>query len=97
MKERYEYKIDDGSKIIITEIPEISRFSLVYLFFTDRWIDLARIDNYPHEGRVETHIHRLGEARVEFREMNIEESFETIKNIGDRIKERIKNDSYRNR
>lgn len=94
MKERYEYKIDDESKLCINLAG--SKFSVVYLFLTDRWIDLARIDNHPHEGKEGTHIHRFGEKRVEFKELDIYESIEAVTNIGDRIKERFKNGLYRN-
>ena len=92
MKEDYEIKIDDLSKVKVKTID--SKFSLVYLIYTDRWIDIARIDNFPHAGKQGTHIHRLYEERVEFREMDFEEAVETIIKIGSRIKEIIKNGLY---
>lgn len=95
MKESYEIKIDDESKIKVRITG--SRFSMVYLMFTDRWIDIARIDNYPHNRRIGTHIHRYCEERVEFRELTVEEAMETLKNIGNNTKERIKDGCYRNR
>jgi hypothetical protein len=89
MKDSYEYKIDERTKISINATD--NRFSVVYLFFTDKWTDIARADNYPHNGRTGTHIHRLGEDSVEFRDMDIYESIGVIARIGEGIKERIKN------
>lgn len=99
MQWKWEETLDKESKlrIKITQTPEGNKFSIVYLLFFNDWIDIARIDNYPHEGRFGTHIHRFGEERVEFREMSFEEAVETLIKIGNNIKEKIKNGMDRNR
>ena len=97
MQERWERLFDDESKLKVTrtETPEGVKFSVVYLLFLDGWRDIARIDNYPHEGKTATHIHRFDEERVEFREMDLYEAIETITRIGNHIKERIKHGNHR--
>ena len=44
-------------------------FAFQYLWFhKDKWLEVARIDNYMHEaGRTGTHIHKFGRDFVEFR------------------------------
>lgn len=98
MKTIWERVIDEESKIKVTRIETADgiKFSVVYLLFLDEWRDIARIDNYPHDGREGTHIHRFGEERVEFREMDLNNSIETIARIGNNLKEKIKNASHRN-
>ena len=93
MKEEYELNIDRFSRVKVRK--NGPRFSFVYLIYTDRWTDIARIDNYPHEGREGVHIHRLHDERVEFRDMDFEEALETIRRIGKSIKERMRYDPYR--
>lgn len=88
MNATYEIRLDNESKIKVRVVG--SRFSIVYLLFKDEWIDIARVDNYFHEGKAGTHIHRYCEERVEFREMTFGEALETLIMIGDGIKERIK-------
>lgn len=99
MKKQWEQKIGDDTKIVTTvnKFPDGFKFSMVYLLLLDRWVDIARIDNYPHNGREETHIHRFREKRVEFREMSFDEAKEILMRIGGNIKEKIKNGRYRNR
>lgn len=98
MKNTWEIVIDEESKINVTRIETTGgiKFSAVYLLFLDEWMDIARIDNYPHEGKQGTHIHRFGEERVEFREMDLNDSIETVIRIGKSLKEKIKNASHRN-
>ncbi|MBU0536234.1 MAG: hypothetical protein KKE20_04675 [Nanoarchaeota archaeon] len=93
MREEFEIRIDKETRIKVWK--RDSRFSMTYLFYIDKWIDIARIDNCLHEGRIGTHIHRYRESRVEFREMTIKESMDTLKNIGKNIKEKIKDGCYR--
>ncbi len=90
----WEIIIDHESKIVvkIMKIPEGFRFAMTYLFFLEDWTDIARIDNYPHDRKEGVHIHRLGSERVEFRDIGFEEAKETLLNIGNKIKERLKND-----
>lgn len=92
MKEEYGINIDRATRIRVKTID--SRFSLVYIIYTDRWIDIARIDNYPHEGRDGTHIHRINDERVEFRDMDFEEAKESIMKIGKGIKEKMRYGVY---
>ena len=98
MLETKEEILDRDAKIKIRLIDTHDgvKFAIVYLLFLDNWVDIARIDNYSHEGKEGTHIHRFCEERVEFREMGFDEARETLIRIGDGIKERIKNASNRN-
>ncbi len=66
-------------------------FALQYLWFCeDRWLELARIDNYEHEkGRAGVHIHKFSTCFVEFREMSFTEAEQLILAVGEKIKQRI--------
>ncbi|HLC47185.1 MAG TPA: hypothetical protein VJI75_05660 [Candidatus Nanoarchaeia archaeon] len=89
MRKSVEYFVSERVRIVKTlnENEEGCTFALVYLVFADGWKELARIDNYPHDGTKRAHIHRCGEERVEYREMSIDEAEETLLRIGKRIKE----------
>ena len=66
-------------------------FALQYLWFhKDKWLELARIDNYQHEkGRTGARIHKFGTRFVEFREMSFTEAAECIISVGESIKKKI--------
>lgn len=66
-------------------------FAFQYLWFRkDRWLEIARIDNYVHEAkRRGVHIHKFGSNFVEFREMSLTEASGCIMLIGEDIKKRI--------
>ncbi|MBI2549763.1 hypothetical protein HYV83_01115 [Candidatus Woesearchaeota archaeon] len=67
-------------------------FALQYLWFhEDKWLELARIDNYEHEkGRTGVHIHKFGMRFVEFREMDFTEAEQLVIAIGEKIKQKIR-------
>ena len=66
-------------------------FALQYLWFhEDKWLELARIDNYEHEkGRIGVHIHKFGTHFVEFREMSFTEAEQFALAVGEKIKQKI--------
>ncbi len=66
-------------------------FALQYLWFhEDKWLELARIDNYEHEkGRIGVHIHKFGTRFVEFREMSFTEAEQFALAVGEKIKQKI--------
>ncbi len=66
-------------------------FALQYLWFhEDKWLEVARIDNYAHEPkRRGVHIHKFGSDFVEFREMSFTEAGEFVISVGESIKKKI--------
>ena len=60
--------------------PDGIRFALQYLYFKDdRWHQLARIDNYLHQGKPGAHIHLYKRKDVRFEEMRLEEAEERMR------------------
>lgn len=79
----YGYDIDDRSRIKVhvvfvrkcEQYVDGIKFAAVYIFgINEKEINIARIDNYPHEGKRGTHIHRCKDYRVEFRNLNLKEA-----------------------
>ncbi|MBI2144504.1 hypothetical protein HYU17_05150 [Candidatus Woesearchaeota archaeon] len=66
-------------------------FALQYLWFHEnKWLEVARIDNYPHESKqTGAHIHKFGSDFVEFREMNFTEAAECIISVGENTKKKL--------
>lgn len=97
MEKSWTVDVDDESMVMfrIVKFPGDFKFSMTYLLnIGQRCMGIARIDNYPHDGTRRTHIHRLNDSRVEYREISFEEAKETIIKIGNAIKERMKNDTF---
>lgn len=93
----WEKNIDDDSKIRLKMIknPYGLKWSVAYLLFAGYWVDIVRIDNYEHEGCNRPHIHRYKQKRVEFTDLSFAEAEKAAKVIGDKMKEMVKNDIYR--
>jgi hypothetical protein len=49
------------------------------------WIEICRIDNYPHAGRAEPHIHEYGKDRVRFVKLDFDRALDEIFRIGTRV------------
>ena len=49
------------------------------------WIEICRIDNYPHAGRAEPHIHEYGKDRVRFVKLDFDRALDEILLIGTRV------------
>lgn len=68
------------------EYPELMKWSIQMLYFNGaEWIEICRIDNYLHEGRVGSHIHSYGKDIVEWISLDFNEAKELIKEKGARI------------
>ncbi|MBU0628483.1 MAG: hypothetical protein KKC75_04790 [Nanoarchaeota archaeon] len=70
----------------VDEYPELLKWKLQMLYFDkDKWIEICRIDNYPHEGQAGSHIHIYNKDKVKRVELSFEEAEKTIKEISSRI------------
>lgn len=68
------------------EYPEQFKWALQMLYFDgSRWIEIARIDNYPHESSFGSHIHTHGRKEVKFTKLSFDEAETEIKSISLRI------------
>lgn len=66
------------------EFPELLKFALQMLYFDgNRWVEICRIDNYPHEGQNGSHIHY--HDNVKRAELSYEEAKIAVKEISKRI------------
>ena len=76
----------------VDEYPELLKWKLQMLYFDGNdWMEICRIDNYPHEGEVGVHIHAYKKEKVERIELTFEEADRAIKEISGKIlKERFK-------
>ena len=68
----------------IEEFPEQLKWALQMLYFTGaRWVEICRIDNYPHGNHQGSHIHIGG--RVKYWDCTFGEAEERIKEISKKI------------
>lgn len=68
------------------EYPVPFKWALQLLYFDGAsWVEVCRIDNYPHAGRVKPHIHEYGKDLVRFEEIGFDEAQDVIMNIGARV------------
>ncbi len=68
------------------EYPELFKWALQLLYFEEsRWIEICRIDNYPHGCQMGPHIHERGKTLARKAELTYEEAEEEILRIGSRI------------
>lgn len=76
VKRLYKVKKDHG-------FPEGLKFAYQFLFFKGGWIEIARIDNYPHDKkRIGTHIHKIRSKEIVFKDMDFEECEDYIIKLG---------------
>ena len=68
------------------EYPVLFKWALQLLYFDGAaWVKICRIDNYPHAGRAEPHIHEYGKSRVRFEDIGFDSAQEEILLIGAKI------------
>lgn len=65
------------------EFPSLLKWKLQMLFFNNKWIEICRIDNYSHEGKIGSHIHCNN--RVIRIDLSYKEAEKSIKDISKRI------------
>ena len=74
------------------DFPDGLEFAYQYLYFkNNEWIQLARIDNQLHEGKVGVHIHVLKREKVEWEKLTFEEAEEKIIELGGSVIKNIIN------
>ena len=76
------------------EYPELLKWALQMLYFDGNdWVEICRIDNYPHETQTGSHIHAYKKEEVKRVELTFEEADKMIKEISGRIlKEKFNED-----
>jgi Na+-transporting NADH:ubiquinone oxidoreductase subunit NqrA len=68
----------------LDEFPEVLKWKLQMLYFDgDSWVQICRIDNYPHEGLVGSHIH-IGRT-IRRANLAFPEAYDKIIEIGRRL------------
>lgn len=68
------------------EFPELLKWKLQTLYLhQDQWIEMCRIDNYPHENQPGSHIHQYGKKEVLRIPLSFEEAKERIEQITRRV------------
>ncbi|MFC1697743.1 hypothetical protein ACFL1H_05395, partial [Nanoarchaeota archaeon] len=66
--------------------PEGLEFTFQFLFFkNNKWIQVTRIDNQLHEGKIGTHIHTLKREKVEWENLTFREAEKKIIKIGEKV------------
>ena len=77
------------------EHPDLMKWKLQMLYFNGDWIEICRIDNYPHGQQKGSHIHYYKKDEVKRVELTFQEADKLIKEISarmliDEFKEEIK-------
>ncbi|MFA5142203.1 MAG: DUF6516 family protein [Candidatus Woesearchaeota archaeon] len=74
------------------EFPEMFKWALQMLYFNgSEWIELCRIDNYPHESQYGCHIHVYKVRKVKRIDVSFHDAEKVIKEVSKRLlKERFK-------
>ncbi|MBI4440256.1 hypothetical protein HY638_04765 [Candidatus Woesearchaeota archaeon] len=74
------------------EHPELTKWALQMLYFNgSEWIEICRIDNYPHDKQKGSHIHAYKKDEVKRIDITFQEAEKAIKEISSRIlKEKFK-------
>jgi len=68
------------------EHPELMKWALQMLYFNGKdWIEICRIDNYPHEQENGSHIHFYKKDEVKRLELDFQEANKLIKEISQKI------------
>lgn len=76
------------------EYPKLMKWKLQMLYlYGNGWVEICRIDNYPHKNKVGSHIHVYGRRGVNWVGMTFEDAKDVIKEISARIlKQEFKED-----
>ena len=65
------------------DFPEGLKFAYQFLFRKEKWLEIARMDNYTHDLKKKgVHVHKIGAKEVIFKNMTFEECEEYIVNLG---------------
>ena len=73
------WRTDDREKC-----PQRIEFAYQYLYYKNgEWMQVARIDNQFHEGKIGSHIHILKRDRVIWEETFLDEVEDKVKEIGE--------------
>lgn len=68
------------------EYYDLLKWALQMLYFDDeQWIEICRIDNYPHDRMNGCHIHQFGSTHVKREELTFQEADQIIKEVSARI------------
>jgi hypothetical protein len=68
------------------EFPEPMKWALQLVYFDgSRWVEICRIDNYPHCGKIGAHVHEYGKKSARPKALDFNEAEREIKIIGARI------------
>ncbi len=68
------------------EYYELLKWKLQMLYFDgSKWIEICRIDNYPHERNQSSHIHIYNRENVKWVKLTFEEADKVIKEQSSRI------------
>ena len=78
------YEVDKSESF-----PEGAKFACQYLFFRDKWVEVVRVDNYEHEKRFGTHVHKLGAENAQFIEISVDQLETYVLTAGETIIKRL--------
>lgn len=67
------------------EFPELIKWKIQILYSNNKWIEICRIDNYLHEGKIGSHVHQYGSSRVNWIELTVNEADRLAREISARI------------
>lgn len=68
------------------DFPEQMKWAVQLLYFDGiEWIQICRIDNFPHEGKSGSHIHQYKKEETLSKSLSFQEAEDEIKKIGKRI------------
>lgn len=68
------------------EFPEPLKWAVQLLLLEgERWREVCRIDNYPHRGKVGSHVHEFGKRGVTMASISFQEARTEVKRIGRRV------------
>jgi len=68
------------------EYHDLLKWKLQAVYFDGKeWIEICRIDNYPHEGQKGSHIHVYGKEEVKMIGVTFQEADRLIKETSSRI------------
>jgi hypothetical protein len=75
------------------EYPVLLKWALQIIYNDGTgWVELCRIDNYPHEGHIRAHIHEHGKDGVRLCELDFDEAKAEIKRIASQILKELFNE-----
>ncbi|MFH1510391.1 MAG: hypothetical protein ABIF10_01765 [Candidatus Woesearchaeota archaeon] len=69
-----------------SEYPELLKWCLQMLYFDgSHWIEICRIDNYPHKKHIGSHVHYFGKDDAKRQHLSFTEAEAEIKRVSARI------------